>query len=442
MGENMDYLDKLVLLICCIAEIYMLYDFFDNFFDIRDRFKKLKTIVVISFVTVMLLFFVNLLGNASLNMVFFPLITWCFVSLLFNIPLVNRILYFIFVIFIFWICELLFGILLEIPFEFMESSSVLNLSDMPWQLLTMKMLTYILFSVSKQIAGKSKRYMPRKIFLMYLCLPIASFCIMLLTYYMGMRYFEYPAIKIIMTFSYTLMLAGNILIFYAFNLYSREIYINMEQKALILQQKMDLSHYVQIARVNEKHEEFIHNISHYLKVIGELSRENKNENINNIIRELNVELESRDFILYSENHILNAILAEKRELIEKKQIKFDAYVEPGVDLGKVSDMDLVTMLENLLDNAITASEKCEEEPRVKVCIFMQNEGGICIIKVKNTFNGEIIKTSRGFLTTKQEKGRHGIGIQSVEKTAKKYGGYLNCSAENNEFTSILVLTVK
>lgn len=216
----------------------------------------------------------------------------------------------------------------------------------------------------------------------------------------------------------------------------------MQQKTLILQQKMDLNHYIQIAQMNKKHEEFIHNTSHYLKVIGELARENKNENISNILKELDVELENRDFIIFSQNHVLNAILTEKRELAGKKEINFDAYVEPGVDLGEISDMDLVTMLENLLDNAITAAEKCEKERRLIIRIFMQNEGNYCIVKIINTFCEQLIKDNKGFATTKKDGGLHGIGIRSVEKTAEKYYGYLTCSVKENEFTAILLLSTK
>lgn len=442
MWENMSILDAIILLICCIVEIYILYDFFNNYFELREKFKDIKISLVISLIVVVILFLINLKGNAYLNLLFFPTITWIYISVFFKATIGSRVLYFIFAFFIFLGCEFLFGIILEISFSFVENKSVINLSEMPWQMLTMKMLTYILFTLVKQIVGKAKRNMSGKIFLMYLCLPIASFCIMLLTYYAGTGYFQYFVVKLLMSISFTLMLIGNMLMFYAFNRYSQEVYINMQQKALILKQKMDLSHYIQVARMNKKHEEFIHNTSHYLKVIGELARENKNENIRNIIKELDVEMESEEFSIYSKNHVLNAILTEKRELAQKKEIEFDAYVEPGVHLGKVTDLDLVTMLQNLLDNAVTASEKCEKERRIEVRIFMQNEGNFCVIKIVNTFIENIMQNGRIFLTTKKEEGIHGVGIRSVEKTAEKYNGYLKCTHKDKLFTAILLICVK
>ena len=70
---------------------------------------------------------------------------------------------------------------------------------------------------------------------------------------------------------------------------------------------------------------------------------------------------------------------------------------------------------------------------------MQNEGNFCVVKITNNFMGEIIRNENGFVSTKKEKGIHGIGIQSVRNTAEKYNGYLECLIENKIFTAILVL---
>jgi sensor histidine kinase regulating citrate/malate metabolism len=172
-----------------------------------------------------------------------------------------------------------------------------------------------------------------------------------------------------------------------------------------------------------------------------LAKAYKIENILDIVKELNIELEGNEMKIYSEKPVLNAILSDKGLWAKKQEISFDVYVEPVVHLGKVTDSDLITILGNLLDNAIRAAASCEHNKSVKVRIFMQNEGNFCIIKITNMFTGKLRRTEEGFLTTKEERGIHGIGLKSVESIVKKYNGYLNCFIEDNEFQAIVLLSL-
>jgi len=113
-------------------------------------------------------------------------------------------------------------------------------------------------------------------------------------------------------------------------------------------------------------------------------------------------------------------------------------VEPGTALTGISDADMITMLSNLLDNALRAVKDTEDK-LIIVRIYSENEGYFHIIKIENHFTGTILNTDSGFISTKKEKGIHGIGIKSVENTAEKYGGYLECFVEDKLFTAVLVL---
>ncbi len=435
----MEYLDKAVLLLSCMAEIYILFDFLNNFFERKKAFKKYGKVIFISLIITGLLFLLNLMENAYLNLFGVLILFWIYISILFYTDLGNRLVYYIIIFSIFWGCEFLFVILLGIPSYFLEQTSIINLSEIPWQMLAMKLLTYILVAIIKQFSNKSKMRMNNKIFIMYLCVPIASLGIMVLTYYSGMEFSGRIFMRLIMSACFALMLLGNILIFYAFNRYSEEMSVSMCRELTITKQNADLSYYVQVQEINEKYKEFIHNTSHYLKTIGELARKNKNTNILDILHELNIELENSAMAVYSENHVMDAILNEKEAQAKKMEILFDVYVEPGTHMGSVADVDMITMLGNLLDNAIRAAKQGEKEHYVKVRIFMQNEGSFCVVKIINNFGEEIIKNENGFVSTKKEKGVHGIGIQSVQNTAERYNGYLEYFVEKEVFTAILVL---
>ena len=116
-------------------------------------------------------------------------------------------------------------------------------------------------------------------------------------------------------------------------------------------------------------------------------------------------------------------------------------MEPNVTLKNVSDGDIVIILENLLDNAMEAAQKAEEHDRfIKVRIYHENEGRICVIKTENSFAVPIKYNKNGKILSGKKQGLHGFGLKSVNRTAAKYGGYLQCMNENNIFTAILLIS--
>ena len=434
-------LDKIILLFCCIAEVYMLFDLFHCFFDVRTEVGK-TGIMAISAVSVAIIFIINMLANALLNLFAVAIVFAVYTYIIFKAPLGQRILYFVIAFSIFVGCEFLFVVLLGIPAYFAKQNSVVELSEVPWHMFTMKVFNYLLFILVKQFFSNSKEKMDGKIFAMYICLPITSLILMFATYYSGLTFQNQPVLKVLMTICCGGMLFSNILIFYAFNMYSEELHNNVEQKIIITRQEMDLKYFKKLNDVQTKHYEMVHNISNYLQVIKELLKQNELERIEELIRNLNGELENSADAVYSNNPVLNAVLNEKAAYADSVGVSFDVFVEPGLCMKKVNAMDLINMLGNLLDNAIRAAMTCEPAQRkVYFKAFMQNEGNFCITKITNYYCEEIMKDINGnYVTTKKDSGIHGIGIQSVQKAAEKNGGYLQCEEEeDNKFTAILVL---
>lgn len=70
-----------VMLFGCIIEVFLLFDYFKNFFEFR---LKKKTISIVFIVTCLALFGINLIGNATVNLIMFPLLMWTFVNALFE----------------------------------------------------------------------------------------------------------------------------------------------------------------------------------------------------------------------------------------------------------------------------------------------------------------------------------------------------------------------
>lgn len=205
----------------------------------------------------------------------------------------------------------------------------------------------------------------------------------------------------------------------------------------------ELVYLEQLEKKEQRHSEFIHNMNHYFVAIGELARAEHCEQIISLVEELNGKLSRNERIIYTTHKVLNAILSEKKNKASEQQIEFDIYVEPNIKLDKIADGDMVVMLGNLLDNALEAASRCEDGKRkISVRVYMEKEGKICVIKIWNYFVSPPVRHKSGFVSTKRNRERHGIGMKSIENTAKKYSGYLQCFLEEERFTAILILPVQ
>ena len=436
----MEWVEYVVKLIVCIIEVYIFYDFFLNFSDIRTSRSKKDVIGIFSCAT-LLLFIMNLAENGYVNLVGFPVVVWCFVVIIFEMNIWMRIFYFVVAYSVVMGCEFLYLILAKISIYVIAKEGVSPLSEKIWQLIAVKFLTYIVFVIVKQISSKSKKHMTGKIFVMYLCLPIATLGMMLTIFYSGINFESNIIQKILMTIFMLLMLVGNILIFNAFNKYAEKVYEDSNRDMIIMKQNDELTHLQELFLKNERHQEMIHDTSNYLNVIKKLLALGESKRANEVLNELNKELEKSIMSFYSDNTIFNALLSEKAMCAASQNVNFEVFVEPNVQFEVIKDMDLISMLGNLIDNAIRGARECENKKTVQVKVFMQNSRNVLVVKILNDYSGEIKIKDGKLISTKNEKGIHGLGLKSVVHTACKYDGDLEYFIENNMFIAILLLPV-
>jgi sensor histidine kinase regulating citrate/malate metabolism len=96
----------------------------------------------------------------------------------------------------------------------------------------------------------------------------------------------------------------------------------------------------------------------------------------------------------------------------------------------IENTDLCSILSNLLDNAIEASCKLNENRYINIeMITFKNQFNI---KIVNATNGEY-KLENGKLKTTKSGDLHGIGIGHVKSIVESYGGILNVNPESKSF---------
>lgn len=433
----MDWIDKFILFFCCVIEVFVLYDYFCNFFDIKVKRKYIKPIYV---GTICIIYLINTLQNNILNLLLVPIVLWVFITLLFDAKLQIRFAYFVMAYIVMIGVEFLYIILSNTTTLLLENTGLIPVSEYLWQLLLIKFLNYLVFIILKQMSVKSKNRMTNKLFLVYLCVPVSTLGTMLTVFYSGINVGSNVVLKILMTVFFGCMIAGNMLLFYAFQKYTENLSENSRQQLELLYQKAEVEKLTKIAELNYNYKEVIHNTSHYLKVIGQLAYDGQNDEICKVLNKLNGKLNREEIREFSNHKMLNIILSEYFVKAEREAVTFDVYVEPFCTLEQIQDIDLVTMLGNLLDNAILAASK-RKGGSVVMRIFMQREGKLCVIKIVNDFVGKIKELKGKLISTKREDGVHGIGLTSVSKIAEHYNGYLEHYVADEKFNTVVILFV-
>ena len=143
-----------------------------------------------------------------------------------------------------------------------------------------------------------------------------------------------------------------------------------------------------------------------------------------------------DAFLKTGNHVLDIVLAEKRAVCNKHDIELTDFIH-GADLDFLEELDLYSLIGNMLNNAIDAVLKLPEEERF-ILLKVSREGDMVTIHEQNPFSGELIMEDN--LPKSQRDSRyHGYGMHSMERIAEKYDGMLSVKPENGMFNLDIIL---
>lgn len=138
---------------------------------------------------------------------------------------------------------------------------------------------------------------------------------------------------------------------------------------------------------------------------------------------------------WSGNKILDTILNTKLLEAEQKKIQVNMEID-NMEKLPLTDYDLCVVLSNLLDNAIEASEYVEKEKK-EISVSIKSTETLFLIKIVNSMERKPIKRNNRYITTKQCKDRHGIGLESVRASVERYQGTLLLEHSENQFCAIV-----
>lgn len=429
-------MNTIVVALSSVFDIYLLHFFFSNYFSKKEKVWGnvfLKKGAQIGLVLLMVL--CNIVGNGDWNIMFVPAILLLYAILVFDGKIRNKLVYLLTVFCVLYGCEFLFMILIQ-PSE----SEYKNSTYMILCIILIKFLSYVCILFLNQIIGKKRKVQYTNIFMMYLTIPMSSLLIMCIIFYSKVFLYISDTVCVLLVVGFVFLFLGNFLSFYAFQRYSERLYETMRQNILIVKQQKNLDYYMKLAEISDKQKEMIHNITNHMRMIRCFAKAGDINSIFKITDSISNEIEKDVSPIMCSNSVLNSILNEKSEEAKQQGISVEIYVEPGALLEHIQIVDLISVLGNLFDNAIRAAAESEGDKYIKAYIYMNDVGGFCVVKILNTFRAVKRLENGEFVSTKKNEGVHGIGLQSVNRIAEKYGGYLTCTVQEKIFESVLLIS--
>lgn len=138
---------------------------------------------------------------------------------------------------------------------------------------------------------------------------------------------------------------------------------------------------------------------------------------------------------YCGSQILNLVLNIKGYEANRKDITFSTDIET-TPYEYVDENDLGIILFNLLDNAIEACEKIEEKDKW-IQITIKRKKQLSIIKIENSVEKQILVKDGKYITGKENKSIHGLGLQSVKALVEKYEGEVAYNHTEDIFSVVI-----
>jgi len=234
-------------------------------------------------------------------------------------------------------------------------------------------------------------------------------------------------------------LLSNIIIFWVHERVINTLTKNMEYQIDKQRAEFHQEYYDELQRQYDLSGILIHDIKKHLRVIREFS---ENQDVDGIVKYIDSVYEGgeiQSIRQFSDNKLINVIVNRYASLCNKDHIELICDIR-SIDFSSISESDLTSLLDNLLENAYEAAISSDNKfIDLKIDTFNEN---YIVFAIKNSYDKTPKIENGRFLSSKENPQSHGIGIKSVKRIATKYNGHtkFEYDVDKNVFSAQVVLT--
>lgn len=224
-----------------------------------------------------------------------------------------------------------------------------------------------------------------------------------------------------------------------FFLYLIQTKIQERERILNTRNDMMEANYQGLQKAYEQNQLLYHDYKNHMLAIRQLVKEYRNEEaleyINTYV-ELTLKMKQK---INSGSKILDIIVNSKLGEAREKNIKF-SYEIGYIGNIDMEDIDMCALMANLLDNAIEACERIDNE-KVWIRLKVVRKNDMLLIGLSNSINEEEARKKNFFQSKKNHSEKHGWGMKSMEKVLRKYDGNKEYYVRNREFEIFIYIPI-
>lgn len=234
------------------------------------------------------------------------------------------------------------------------------------------------------------------------------------------------------------MLLLNICVFFIYNLSQQDNEKYLQTQLQLQKESADAKYYKMLLIQDENQKILIHDIKKHMYTISDLLDSNHNLDAKEYINRIIQSKELSEKLHFCDNPSLNLILVRYKELCEENSIQFYVDIRTGI-ASFLNIEDIASLFGNLLENAIEAATGIED---AYVELFVNKNGAehVMISMINSCNLAPELNYSGEYISRKEDKSKHGFGMKSIRKIAKKYNGTLNSFYNEEDQTFHTMIT--
>lgn len=184
-----------------------------------------------------------------------------------------------------------------------------------------------------------------------------------------------------------------------------------------------------------KSRQMIHDMKNHLLVLRNMERANQWDKLHDYLEEISKDILDDSTKIWTGNNMMDLILNSKKKQADSEGIAFN------IDSNMIEDIpfkdgETISLLGNLLDNAIEACERMKSAEKW-VTVRINRRYCLFYIEIENSIEEHPKANGQLLVSTKMDKRIHGYGLKNVHQIVDKYDGtYSYQIKENSFFTSI------
>ena len=420
----------LVFIIMNVLGVYTVYKLMGIFCG-NETIKNKKVLFLSYFVYYLLSCVIFIYLNIPIVLLIFNFLIYFIISLNYKVRMKKRLMVIIY--------TYLIQIFVEIPFIISENLlgfRIFEKTDLRsmYLIISVRLFTYLVVIILDRymITKREETDIPFSSWIGIVSVPVVTLILLILFLNIAT---SVNKIEVILAVS--LIVTVNITNYFLYNS-TLSIMRENNRRAIIEQQNEYYVKQFDMIRENMGNVERLkHDMKNHIFMLKSLYDNEKKDEYEEYFEEILKEVEGREKIINSGNVIVDSIVNYKLESLRADNVELLVNINIPAKM-EVSDFDLTTILGNLLDNAIRAVKETEKNKYLSIDI--QYKSGRLIIRFVNSYK-HIEKSKMGnyFISTKEDKNKHGIGQINIERTVDEYDGIIDVKYGDKKFETMIIL---